>query len=483
MPAPLHAGAAEEGTSTPQPLSHTVDHFEGRFRPISTLQLCLVWWLYRESHITRRQLRVFFALQEMAERRRYTKPDSRGKKRPPRYTPDELASLVGGRHEPPSEEHLRGDVKRLEKLGLVSLTQTRLVFAASPDQINVDELGGFWDFWEEIPNRRRSVPIPRRTVRALAAGFSKATTGVMIALMIRSLHWHKREGEYRVDGRTKGSWISDVFGVSRRAVTDARKQLIELGWMEPLETTQTLLNRYGRHDRINVDWAPSDASESEEGGSGSATPERENETDFASPTRNRKLTSYESNIKNKKPDEAASGNRLVGNRNKKAAETRPVKLWAMPPGCLSDMPTLLRLHEQAVEAKLSWAGEDGLLEFVALAERARARGKEPEALFAWLLRKGKFEFITQADEDAANTRIKEHFNPPLPRSNAYKETALDQPELTETDRMVRTACQIARQRRIADPLRVARLMTNELTRKAWDDALLDYETRFGRILS
>jgi hypothetical protein len=459
------------------PLCHTVEQFEGRFRPLSVLQLCLAWWLYREGHLTRRQLRVFFALQEMAERRRYTKADPRGKKRDARYTPEELAALVGGRDHPPAEAHLRGDVRRLQAVGLVRMSQTRLVFASSPDQINVDDLAGFWDFWDQVPNRRRSVPVPRRTLRALAAGFSRATTGVLIALMIRSLHWHKREGEYRVDGRTKGSWISEVFGISRRAVTDGRAHLIELGWIEPLETSQTLLNRYGQHDRINVDWSPEEASAGDEGATGSASPSLTIGSVSATPIRNRNLPSYRRNLKNNKPDEASSGSRLVGGRKREGGAAGALRLRAMPSGCLGKVESVLELHREAVAAGLSDDSESGVLRFVALAERARSRGDRPEALFAWLLRNQKFEYVTQADEDNANRRLKAHRYPAAPRAVDDARPA-ENAQLSQADQLVRICCQIARQKGLRDPFVLARKIKG-WKRAQWDEAKAAYELRFG----
>lgn len=62
------------------------------------------------------------------------------------------------------------------------------------------------------------------------------------------------------------------------------------------------------------------------------------------------------------------------------------------------------LHRQAVELGLARAGAGGRLDFVAQAERARARGRRAGALFFWLLRERKTLFITQADEGEAAQR-------------------------------------------------------------------------------
>lgn len=72
------------------------------------------------------------------------------------------------------------------------------------------------------------------------------------------------------------------------------------------------------------------------------------------------------------------------------------------------MDRVLHLHRQAVERGLWVAGDGGRLDFVALAERARSRGKDPGAYFYWLLRERKTSFITQHEEDLASRRIKDH---------------------------------------------------------------------------
>jgi len=103
---------------------------------------------------------------------------------------------------------------------------------------------------------------PRRTLRALAAGFTRAQTAVVLAKLVRSVFWHRRtpgeEARYRIDGRTKVSWIAEVFGVSRRALIDARAHLIAIGWLTELDAPQNMLNRYGSHDVVNVGWGVGD---------------------------------------------------------------------------------------------------------------------------------------------------------------------------------------------------------------------------------
>jgi len=77
--------------SAPAPIGERAERIEGRFRRITVHQITLAWWLYAAGHITRRQLRVYFAAHELAERRRYTSEEHRGSK--PLYTIEELSLI------------------------------------------------------------------------------------------------------------------------------------------------------------------------------------------------------------------------------------------------------------------------------------------------------------------------------------------------------------------------------------------------------
>ncbi|HLU38933.1 MAG TPA: hypothetical protein VK081_06080 [Planctomycetota bacterium] len=69
---------------------------------------------------------------------------------------------------------------------------------------------------------------------------------------------------------------------------------------------------------------------------------------------------------------------------------------------------LLVLHSEAIAAGLAPAGERGELEFVALAEHALGYAtRNAPGLFAWLVKHGRFAFITQDDEDAARRMLRE----------------------------------------------------------------------------
>lgn len=538
---------------------HHTDRIEGSYRPITVHQLTLAWWLHASGHMTRRQLRVYFALHEMAERRRYAQEG-----REPRYKLDEVLHLVGGRGEGSgggarARSELSGDLKRLARLGLATLSDHHIEFAASAEQIRlessgggegVDDLDGFWTMLEQIPNRRRTVPVPRRMVRALAAGFSRATTALILALLIRGLFWHRtaggsgsggvREqeragqpgGAYRTDGRYKLSWVARVFGVSRRAVSDARSTLIKLGWIEPLEVGQVMMNRFGLHDRIVPDWkhpgtgaggGEESARSDQKPSARSACPSGESHAGSASPDLNRTLpprgnrytrnpaptragpagVSTSSALESERRTAGASGRdpgsggrggkwrsagggglgSRAGWRCRRAAAGTPT-IRDIQPIDLADTDRLLELHRQACELGFSSPSEHGRLEFLALAERARTRGARSGALFYWLLRERKTAFITLSDEDRAAQRLREHLNGPSTReadrwrwggdgSVGGRVQSRPEPEaFTEQEQIVVACIRVAKKHRL-DPAHVAR-KTKGWTRQAWEEAYDDF---------
>jgi hypothetical protein len=458
---------------------------EGRFRGITTHQLCLAWWLHLAGHITRRQLRVYFAAHEMDERRRYTGTADRKQQggriaRRPLFEIDEIKTLVGGRGSDAADAELASDVRTLKRLGLVTIDPHVIHFATSVDQINLDDVAGFWSMFTQIPNQGRSVPVPRRTLRALAAGFSRGVTGVMIALMIRSLFWHRESEDYRVDGRTKGSWIADVFGLSRRAITDARTHLIALGWLAPIETKQWQLNRWGSHDRINVEWTVG-----REGQGGEfASPPAGFSGEFASPDLNQSSSPTEKELKTRSPGRRPDrpGVSLNGISGKKQGDKAPAvpSLHNIEAVHLSDTSSLLTLYDQAVRKNLIRNSEAGQLDFIALAERARVRGHNPGGMFRWLLTRKRFDFITQADEDAAVQRLREWRYGKAERSSYRGENSppppVKNPELSDDDKIVLGCLKVAEDRGL-DPFFVVRRIGVEWTRDRWDAALQAYEER------
>jgi hypothetical protein len=483
----------KSGGGLPRPaIGERETRIEGSFRRITVHQLVMAWWLYHSGHMTRRQYRVYFAAHELAERRRYTSPEHRGAK--PLYTMGEIARLVGGRGDDRALRELRADLRALARLGLAKVTKHRVVFAVSADQLRIDDLSGFWSMFQEMPNRRRSVPVPRRLLRALAAGFSKGATALITAVLIRGLFWHKETSDYRTDGRYKLSWISKHFGISRRAATEARSKLVGLGWLEPIDVNQWEMNRWGLRDRIVTDWAPPAESEEAEAVGGqerdaiSASPRGHSDANSASPDLTDSLSLTGDQKTRKLPQTANRSGVLrdttLGSRKMSRLATRGDRpnIRDIRSADLESTERLLDLHQQAAAIGLVGGSDAGRLDFLALAERARSRGRRAGALFYWLLRERKFSFITHADEEAAARRLREHFNGPRRRHHdgeqwGGRETQRPAaPSWTEDDRIVMACMRVAQQRRLDDPFRAAQ-HAKGWTRDRWDAALGAYEQR------
>ena len=507
------SSAAGRCRQSPPPGEWT-DTIAGRFRRITVHQLAMAWWLYRDRHITMRQLRVWFAAHEMDERRRYAKQAER-----PLYGLEEIKALVGGRGTQSADRDLSADVKALGRLGLVKISAHRIEFAVSFDQIAIApdvDVSGFWDMLALIQNQRRTVPVPRRTCRALAGGMRPAMMAVVVALMIRGLYWHRPRnprpqneqggerstpqtsggravGGYRVDGSTKRSWIAEVFGVSERAVTDARARLIEIGWLKPdADQPQWHLNRYGARDAINVHaFGPADSTkggravqEPEPSGE-SASPSADFSAESASPCLN-SSASLTGNINTRKPAPTRSGpvppgagvsiETKKGGRKKKSEPN----LRNITPDDLNDTRRLLELHRQAIEQGHPVGGEAGRLDFLALADRARTCGNNPARLFAWLLKQRRFEFITQANEDAAADRLRVLRDGPRQRGRGeddWNRSPKPQPmALSDDDKLVIACIRTAKQHRGAEPFMLARQLKG-WSRDRWDEAHAAYQQK------
>ena len=481
------------GPRPPQGIFQTT--IQGRYRPVSVHQLAMVWWLYQAKHITARQFRIYFAAHEMHERRRYTKAEPGQPARKPLYTLAEVKALIGSEAR---DKALTADVNALGRIGLVAIGPHSIEFAVSIDQIAIEDVSGFWSFFEQLPNSRRRVPVPRRTCRSLARGHTRGVSGMMLALMIRSLFWHRpggragEQGGYRIDGRTKCSWIADVFGLDRKTVTNARRELIEKGWLCPIECPQWELNKWGQRYRLNVEaFGPEDAGNSTTQGFNTAasseggfpSPSADSADAFPSPCLNTSAPYKKENLKTRKPAPVRSGSTGLGSREENGGAgvgvSRPM-LTNIQSGDLRDTGRLLDLLDQAIQAGHPVRGEKGRIEFFALAQRAARQGDQPIRLFVWMLRHRKFNFITQADEDAAVVRLKRHRFAQTERRSEQQQrqrSALRGREafwasLGEDERFVHACLNVARQNRV-DPFRIAQ--ARGWTRSRWEDARMSYE--------
>jgi hypothetical protein len=438
----------------------------GGYEPISVTQLASVWWAYREGLISKLALRAYFGCVELEVRRRL----SGGKYRP---TAEGLRRLVGGEG---AGEGTRPAVKQLLELGLLrTCSKDGITFAESADSLRVADRSGLDAMLSELQGITRKVPVPRRMIRRLAGGLSRTRTAVVIAHLIRCLFYRKGEGINPV-GCCKASWIARVFGITERSVYDARSYLVEeLGWLAPRESTQRVLNRDGLWVTVNLAWGPEESEEED-------AEQRPAADGFSGPPAAIPARSSGPRDENKKPlreaknQKPASGG-AAGVQVSDSGEGKTPTLRDVTPEDLRETERLLELHRQAVEAKLVTTSEADRLKFVAGAAHAQAVGSKPCRLFAWMVWRGRWEFITQADEDAARTRLREQFRVPVPAVGPAAATPERRADTLSDDAVLARAVLQALQKAgySGDPLPHVRRAKPEWTRERWDRAVAELE--------
>lgn len=445
----------------------------------------MLWWLYRENHITRRQLRIVFAAHELAEQRRCAQLE---RDRKPLYRIEEVAALVGGGRSETALRALKGDVKQLAALGLVYICDHEISFATSIEQVRIEEISTFWPFFKTLNEADRcAVPVPRRMLRALAGGFSRAMTGYILTALTRSVFYQAKSKRYRIDGRMKLGHMAQALGISRRQMSDARARLIELGWLQPLEVPSWARNRWGVHDIVNVDWkttSPESALPTESADEivenstetqgrdegKSASPQPQNKGKSASPYK--QTSSSLMNLKNRdlrcKAPEQPGVFTKTNKKKKKLKPTDKPNIRDIQPEHLRDVTTLLDLHRQATEQGLFPGGESGQFDFVSLANRARSQGRAPEKLFFWLVKHRSTDRIRFADEEAARSLLREYREGPAARQQERRQPS----EFSEEERFVQACLQVGKQHR-REPFQIAQAAKG-WNEKQWEDAVMRF---------
>jgi hypothetical protein len=424
----------------------------GGFVFLSVQQLCLVWWAYRIRLIQLRDFRVWFAAHEMVARRCQLDPGH-----VPEYTLKELHRLVGG----VGGEHLRASIRRLEAVGLLTWSSTQLTFATSATALRgVYDLSDLHTVYNAIPNHRRRVPVPRQAIRLIAGGCRATVIATMLGHLMRCLYYHNHR--CISGGWCKASWIADVFRLDLRNIKAARKHLVTIGWLQVRDTPQTLCNRWGSYILVNLSWTraameKTSRDEAQTPSSASPPPPAFSTTTLPPPHKEHEEPLQE--LQHQKPapqadmailplpcqhTEPTSRGRTSGvdtqerDKTKKATNHTPT-LSHIVPADLTDTTRLLALFEQAYTQELIGKSDSERLTFLSLAEHAQVVGSHnPCGLFAALIRRQCWHFVTDSDEEAAYQRLKLHLygqsdqkRPPPPPA------AIEPPELSKDAFIVR----------------------------------------------
>lgn len=352
------------------------DKPDGGFVSINVGVLFAAWWCYREGTIELADLRLWFALHEAKARRCQMR-----KSRRPRYSVDELLTLTQQR----KRSSVRASLRRLRELGLVTCRRCTMEFPKSHVDVCFSDADAFHQRFSLIQNRRRGVPVPRRLIRFVAAKSRRVIIATLLGHTMRLLYL--RNGQCRADGNCKASWIAEVFGVDVRSVKEGRRRLIERGVLQPQETPQWYRNRYGWRGAVNLEWGTVDNLPARDDCLRKPPPQATSICSKPPPPRQNQYLS--SRILNQQPACGANG-----------ASRKRTDKWHVRLSELTDREATQGLFERAVSSGV--VGRSDRLNVFAAAQHAlRVGTRNPAGLFAWLLRNRQWNYITQADEDAA----------------------------------------------------------------------------------
>jgi hypothetical protein len=359
----------------------------GGYVPICADYLLRAWLAYRQGAISLLDLRVWLACHELVARRCCT-----DRKLKACYRVEELRPMVGG-----SLPRLRKAVRSLEATGLLAWQgdSIGLVPMASEDETLIA-------MREAVQNWRRKVPVPRRVIRFLAGCGRKVMIASVLGHLLRCVYW--RDGGCVSGGRCKSSWVADVFGVDYRNVKAARKELVDSGWLRPLASPQTALNRWGLPVVVALDhaWAVDRAYTK------SPPPIELSTTRLPPPMNNRELSSR---TENQKPGLGRAAGVPMGQAGE--PDLRNIAVCD-----LKEPRRLDGLYRQAVVSGEVADAPAERLRWFAAAERAVELGtRNPCGFFVRLFRLRLWHFITNAQEDAARLKLNRLDNGLCPSSS------------------------------------------------------------------
>lgn len=346
----------------------------------------------QRKEISQRTVRVFFAcVSTLAVREaagRTARKKGRQECKSPRYSRAELKTLTGL-----SECAIKRELRVLRR-------QALLLYEPSRITVNQGLLPGNESLCSWLSGKRtpkRPIPVPRAVLRFLARSKRRALSQTMVAYVARGAVLDMRTREVRGAGTVKSSAIAKAFKLSLRSVKASRKELINEGFItKDTASFQRKLNRDGAYFRLNLDW--SDRRQF-------APHAHRNRVVFAPPYKYNK-TSYE--FKNQKAQGGVPKMPGVCKANKSGEETEP-NLKNVRREDLKSYPRLRILFEQAVRAAWIRNSEADFLNWVAAAVRANTvPARDPVRVFVAIVRRHRWELITQAQEDRARAAIRHY---------------------------------------------------------------------------
>lgn len=363
---------------------------EGGYKTVTPIQIANCIAAHNRDAIPYRAVRVYFACLALLAVREAAARDTARKGRQPqresRYRLSELCALTGLK-----ERAVKVTLRNLKDVSLVTWDERAI--SVNPEALPQTEI-----LLRTLSGKRspkRPIPVPRPVLRFVARSAKSALGKTALGYIVRGLSIDRKDAGIRSAGSVKASWIARTFGLSLRSVRSARKALIQAGFITiDTGSLQWKLNRDGAYFRVNLAWQEGERKMPKISPLGVKT-----RSTFSPPYKEKK-TSYES--KNQKAKSSAL--KLPGvckaNTGKEPTLT-DVKL-----DDLKIFSRLKALFNQAVKSGWLRGSEADFLNWVAAALRATTvEAGDPVKVFVAIVRQGRWELITQAQEDRARRAI------------------------------------------------------------------------------
>jgi DNA-binding transcriptional ArsR family regulator len=350
--------------------------------------------------------RTFFAcVSALAIREAATRTNARNRRDQvfvPSYRIEELAKATNL-----SKTIVKRELKSLKNLGLIDCSPKSIEIskvAIADSQIVLDLLSAG-------RSSKRPVPVPRSILRFLARCEQKSIQRTLLTYICRGLSI-SRIGEITGKGSVKASWISQLTGLSLRAVRSARKSLIESQIIsKDVGSIQRKLNRDGAYFQIDLDWSDVKSTPSlDVRPTLQALPvvreiahqQVQNGVIFALPYKNKK-TPYGSKY------QKAHGTSLLkpsGAFKQKGRGGNTPTISNITLADLHDYHRIRSLYQQACKAGWVKESENSFLNWLAAAIRAKTQTEgDSVRIFVGIVRKKLYAHITQAEEDRARVAM------------------------------------------------------------------------------
>lgn len=396
---------------------HTARKPDGGFVLIPAWALLAVWWASRTGDLRPVDLRVWLASFECVARRCRAQ---RG--RPVRYTAAELRVATDAR----SERGIRASLRRLERTGLMTWSVAGPVHAERFEHIVLNHPGPLLDVLRLLSMHDRRVPVPRRLLSELCRCNAPGLLAAAFGHLLRALFNGRRE--CRSGGLCKASWVAQVFGLSVRTVRRNTALLVRSGALHRERISQHVMNRYGGSSTWNLCWDP-------------RTEGCRIRRQARRVLRCTRLSPLPAAIDTAASPPRKTGNSLTGSDHQQrtaprdGARTSPVGMHGPFRGSrglghvrthdLTHSEGLQRLFERAASASLVRRTEAAAHTFAAAASHAlRVGTRNPAGLFATIVRRGLWRYLSAEDEDRARplarSLVTSFVRPTAPRGRQWR---------------------------------------------------------------